>query len=385
MKKLLFISIILLSSFFSYGQSQTIAKDSVDTSLKIGGDYRFRVEHDWSSRKSNGTFRNDRSRLRYRLRFGISKNLNRHFKIDARIRTGNLNDQQGPHVTLGKTSEFGLTSIGFEKANIQYKKDNLWAWIGKNSFPFWKQHELLWNDNVFPEGIAIGLKPKPTSFFSLAPSVGHFIINSSNQLFKNDQFLTIAELNGKLKINNKSQLIYNVKNLFFNDVADIPDGKGTFFLDYNILASSVCYKFKVGNQPFALGVDWYQNTINYDQFREAMEPDLMDEKMGYVAYLKYGKLKTKGDISIQLFYANIGKYAIVDYFAQNDWARWDYSGSGATGSRLSNFKGVELRMGYKLTKDIRLVARYYNVEQLVALGSHTENGSRFRIDLDAKF
>jgi len=378
-------SILLFIPLLSIGQQEVATIDSTDTHLHMGGDFRFRIEHDWNSQKSDGTYRMDRSRLRYRFRFGLTKQLNKQFQVEARIRTGNLNDQQGPHVTLGKTSEFGLTSLGFEKASFQYKTQKFWIWVGKNSFPFWKQHELLWNDNVFPEGVALGLKPKLNKIVTITPTLGHFIINSNGQLFDEDQYLSAIELNSQLFISNEHRLIYNFKNLFFHNIANIPDGKGDYFLNYNILSNSLFYSFYSGDKSFSIGVDWYQNTSDYTNHREKMKSELVDEKMGFVAYLKYGQLKSQGDIEVQFYYANIGKYAIVDYFAQNDWARWDYSNFGATGSRLSNFRGIEVRVGYKIIQHTNIILRYYSVQQLITTDSHLESGSRIRIDLNIAF
>lgn len=378
-------AMILLLPFLCIGQNVLNHADSVDTQLHFAGDFRFRVEHDWNSQKSDGSFRNDRSRLRYRFRFGINKNLNKHYKIQARIRTGNLTNQQGPHVTLGKTSEFGLTSLGFEKANIQYKKGTFWAWAGKNSFPFWKQHELLWNDNVFPEGISMGIKPKNNSSISFSPTIGHFIINSNGMLFKEDQYLSAIELKSQIVVKEQHQLVYSFRNLFFHNIANIPDGKGEYFLNYNILTSSIFYQLKSGSKPLSIGVDWYQNTTDYTEQREKMEEELMKEKSGMVVYLKYGQLKSKGDFQLQLYYAKIGKYAIVDYFAQNDWARWDYGYLGSSGSRLSNFKGVEVNLGYKITDNTNIVLRFFKIQQLIPTNVYAETGSRIRVDLNTKF
>ena len=103
-----------------YGQTDTTV-----SKVKFDLDYRFRAEQDWDSRRSNGTYREDRFRLRYRLRAGATYSYN-GYSFGMRIRTGDPKKQQDPQLTLGKgLQEFGTLPIGFEKAFFQYEKKNL--------------------------------------------------------------------------------------------------------------------------------------------------------------------------------------------------------------------------------------------------------------------
>ncbi len=102
--------IILITGYFSQLKAQN---DTIQNGIKFNGDFRFRIEHDWNSRKQNGIFRDDRSRLRFRFRFGVNYQLNNQYSFGGRLRTGNINDQQGPHLTIGGgNGEFGLAQIG---------------------------------------------------------------------------------------------------------------------------------------------------------------------------------------------------------------------------------------------------------------------------------
>ena len=118
---------------------------------------------------------------------------------------------------------------------------------------------------------------------------------------------------------------------------------------------------------------------------DSIPQQLRAEKEGWVFTAKLGQLKKRGDWQLNVYYAHLAKYSIVDYFAQNDWARWDYSSIGASGSRLSNFHGVEVRVGYALQEKFNLILRTYFVEQLVAEGDFLEDGSRIRLDLNIGF
>lgn len=379
-KSILLILTILLMSSTIWGQ-----KDSTDfKKLDFTGDFRFRVEHDWNSMSANGTMRDDRSRLRYRFRFGLNYSINKTSSFGARVRSGNINDQQGPHVTLGGgKGEFGLVQVGFEKLFYQYKNKKLTGWVGKNSIPLKKLNELFWNDNVFPEGI--GLKYKLIEnenrlLRQLSMNAGHFIINANNQTFDQDSYLQIIQLD--------FQIWKNRINIFpgfynFNKIGNYPDQKHTFNLDYSILHLGA--DFELLNSPkLNMGIEFYQNLNDYTKV-DSIPSDFQDQRKGLVLSLKYGQLKEKGDWSVHLYYAHLQKFAIVDYFAQNDWVRWDYSSLGASGARISNFQGAEFRFEYLIEDNFTINLRSYLVEELLRQGKFREDGNRIRIDLNIGF
>lgn len=352
--------------------------------LSLTGDFRFRIEQDWKVKDANGDFRDDRSRLRYRFRFGLKYQLNDWASFGGRLRSGNLNDQQGPHVTLGgNTNEFSLVQIGLEKLFFKLDKDWITAWIGKNTFPFQKQNELFWNDNVFPEGVGVKMQwplKNAGPFNSIGITGGHFIINSSNKSFGDDSYLQALQLETKLW-EKRISLFPSV--YYFHKIADVPDGKGTFNIPYTILHFGA--KARIVQQPkIEVGLDYYQNIEDYGTTSVILD-DFKKEKTGFVFNVKVGSLKQKGDWAVHLYCAYLQKYAIVDYFAQNDWARWDYSSKGATGARLSNFRGAELRIGYAFEEKFNLVLRTYLVEQLVPSGTSQESSNRIRLDLNIGF
>ncbi len=381
MKPLFFVLILCFLS-----ASITAQEDStINRKLDFSGDFRFRIEQDWNARKSDGTYSEDRSRLRYRFRFGLNYSIDKHSSFGGRIRSGNINDQQGPHITLGGNGkgEFGLVQIGFEKLFYKYESKKLIGWIGKNSIPLKKLHELFWNDNVFPEGV--GLKYKFVDngnklFSHLTFNTGHFIIKSNNQSFAKDSYLQIFQFDLKL--------FQNKLNLFpgfyaFRNIGNFPDAQQTYFLNYSIFHIGVDLSL-LKKSHLNVGLELYNNFTDYSNHESILTP-FKDQKNGFVVTLKYGKLEKKGDWTVQLFYARMQKFAIVDYFAQNDWARWDYSSIGASGARISNFHGSEIQVGYAFKEKFNLILRTYFVEQLVKVGDFKENGNRIRLDLNIGF
>ena len=138
------------------------------------------------------------------------------------------------------------------------------------------------------------------------------------------------------------------------------------------------------NPKFEIGLDFYNNFQGYST-KDFIPTNLKNQNKGFVISSKLGQLKNKGDWTFHFYYAHIQRFAIVDYFAQNDWVRWDYSSFNASGARISNFKGIELRIGYNIEKNLNLILRGYVVQQLITQGNFKEDGNRIRLDLNIKF
>lgn len=374
---------LLLIPLLTFSLSLSGQIDSLKSKLKFSGDFRFRVEQDWDSRKSNGEFRNDRSRLRYRIRAGLVYNHSSKTLIGIRLRTGNPRKQQDPQLTLGDAfNEFGTLPIALEKAYFQTEWNNFQLWLGKNSFPFKKQNELFWSDNVFPEGIHLNkvIHLNANWIDHLKVNAGHFIMNARGEAFKNDSYLqgfqiVSQNLGDRISIWPTLYLLRNIQN--------IPDGAETFLLDYSIF--SIGGYIKVSKSPLVkLEMDWYNNLENYST-QDSIPQNLQEQKKGITMAISYGELLSKGDWHVELTYANLQRYSILDFMAQNDWARWDYSSFDSPDGRLTNFRGIELTIGTSVQDNISLTMKYYNIRQLIPFGSSKENGQRIRFDVDIKF
>lgn len=357
--------------------------DSTKTKLSFKGDIRFRIEQDWDSRKSDGTFREDRTRLRYRARLGVTYDYKDWLSLGVRIRTGDPKKQQDPHLTLGGNSnEFSSLPIAFEKLYVDFNHKWLSTWLGKNSFPFEKQNELFWSDNVNPEGVSIsGLFKMNNKYIqSLKINTGHFIVTSNGSSIDSDgyfqglQFVT-SHWQNKLK--------FFPSFYYFNNIPFIPDSNETFTLDYAIMHLGV--KATIVSKPLiSVGVDYLQNIKNYNQ-NNTISQEFSDQKKGIIANINLGELKKAGDWKIGFTYNYLERFAAVDYFAQNDWVRWDYSSQGSNDGRLTNFKGLEIMGGYSLNHNMNLKVRFFTVDQLIKYGTKTETGNRIRLDYNFSF
>lgn len=358
-----------LCSGIGFAQSDTAQRN-----IDLSGDFRFRIEQDWRSQKSDGTWRDDRTRMRYRFRFGVNYTYNPFIKFGFRIRTGLQNKQQDPQLTLGDLSDWGTLPLGFEKIYFDFNKSGWNIWLGKNTFPFQKQNELFWSDHVYPEGIFLSYKYK-VGALPVDLRLGHFILNANGKGLDTDGYLQAVQLTSKAF---KERLSLMAGYFYFHQMPDIPDGFATRYYNYGIAHFATGFQL---TSKLKLEADYWQNVLNMQQSTQVVNL-LADQRSGYAGAIAYGALKEKGHWKFKLTYAYLERFAIVDFLAQNDWVRWDYGTYGSPDGRLSNYQGIEAMVGYALGDKMVLKAKYYWTEQLLRQGAFLENGQRFRVDID---
>lgn len=399
MKRLIFLGVILLPLIFiSDLKAQNTTSTSENTyvvsknnSLVLNGDFRFRAEQDWDSRQFNGNYREDRFRLRYRFRFGLRYHWGEHISMETRIRSGVDESLQSPHNNFGY-KEFTGVPVNIDKLFVKAEYGKFWMWVGKNSFPFWKQNELFWDDDVTPEGLAVGGSFKSDGI-SVKPRLAYFITNTGSGNFdpadptngKIDGHMIAGQLELGFKINS-AKLTLASGYYALRDINNVPStdffyNGDRFKLDYSFLVSGMKLDLKT-KYPISFGLDYFMNLEDYDDFDDALiNPVYKDQKTGYVISARIGKLKNKGDWLFAYYYARKEEYSVVSYYTEDDWVRF----GNINRNRNTNYKGHEFRFAYAFNSRLNLVARAYFVEGLVTHDETTESGKRFRIDFNMKF
>jgi len=150
--------------------------------------------------------------------------------------------------------------------------------------------------------------------------------------------------------------------------------------DYTIWVGSLQGKLAAGGLPLTVGLDWMHNAKEYG----AADPiqftrDHRDDTDGYVVSVKLGSLKNKGDWLLGYYYSHIETFAVHSSLAQDDWGRWN--------PQASNMEGHELRGAYKAMDNLKVVARFYSIEEITArsAGDSLQDGNRFRLDFNFSF
>ena len=375
--------LVIFLCIFLYNAALFSQENDKQKKLNFKADLRLRTEQDWNSRKSDGTYRDDRFRLRFRVRAQLEYKPNDWASFGIRFRTGYTEKQQDPHLTMGDGyPEFESVPIGFDKLFLKIQKKWFTGWLGRNTFPFEKSNELFWSDNVSLDGLYVSAKVEtsPTWIDGITYSGGLFTMLNSFSTFTDDSFIGIVQI--KTEHLNKRLKVFP-SFYHFNRMPNIPDGNETFRFEYSIVqlgAEALVFE----SPRITMGLDLYQNLQNYDK-NESVQDDFKDQKTGFVGSVVWGNLAKKGDFALGAYFTYLERYAAVDFIAQNDWVRWDYSGQGSRDGRLTNFKGLEVMTGYRISKMLQLRIRYFIVEQLIPYGSALENGNRIRLDIDFRF
>ncbi len=350
----------------------------VSDDLKIYGDFRLRFESDTDSAKSNGSSRDDRARIRARARVGLTFTPRDDIEIGLRIRSGSDDSHQSPHITLVDLddNDTGDADFNLDKWYFKYKNGGSALTAGRSGIAFWKQNEMLFDDDVTPVGVGYALKGDT---FGL--NLGYYTLPVGMQEASGN--LGTAQLTFKTDIGS-AKFAGAIGVAQFDpeendaDAAMLLDGNGS--RDYDIWTVSGQLKFN----KLKFGIDYYENNEDYS----ATDPDAFtalnhDQDTGYVFSAAHGGTSPQSWL-FAYYYLDIETFAVNSSYAQDDWVRF----GSAVEARASNIEGHELRIGYGLAKNMNLILRAYFVEanELRSLGSvDEEDGDRIRLDFNYKF
>ncbi len=344
------------------------------------GDFRLRAETDQDSQDALGVPRDDRTRLRVRLRAGLRFDPNEHWRAEVRLRSGQEGSQQSPHVTLVDFdgNDTGDASFDFDRWYLRGKAGGFSAWAGRNNLPFWTQDELLFDDDVSYVGLAATWSAK-VGTGSLSVAGGYFSPPVGMRVFSGN--MAGAQIAYQPELAGVHWSIALGGYEFGGDAADPDAGtllQGNGARDYLLLQCSLQARFDAGGRPLVLGGDVLHNAEDYS----ATDPDPVtaanfDQTDGYVLLATWGALDKADAWLVGYYYAHIETFAVNNSYAQDDWVRW----GNATQVRASDMKGHELRFGWAFDPKINLLARLYVAEAITSV----EDGKRLRIDFNYQF
>ena len=374
---------ILFAIAFTFGTAQAAVDLDAAGKIALYGDARLRLEADWDSQNSSGIQREDRTRLRTRMRFGLDIKPVDTIKVGIRLRSGSDFSHQSPHITLVDLddNDTGDADFNFDKWYMSYSDGKATAWAGRNSLPFWKQNEIIWDDDVTASGVGLNWKLE-----NLELNAGYFSLPVGMRAFSGN--LSIGQVVYRARIGEDDLTIagglLNVDaNAVDGDASLLLDGNGA--RDFRTWVLSAQYATTARQRVLKFGIDYINNSIGYSSADpNAFTAFNADETDGLVASVSYGSTSKAGDWLGAYYYANVETFAFSSSYSQDDWMRW----GSARETRSTNFNGHEFRFAYALMESMNLVARLYIVEANVlrsVAATAKEDGNRFRIDLNFRF
>ncbi len=197
-----------------YADSQQ--KDGWLDRLQLSGDFRARHESFWFDRDELGSERDNRYRGRYRIRLAGQFDVNDWSAVHLRLATGE-DDSRSTNQSFGNNeADFDPDGIFIDRAYVALRAPESWIAgergsaslaLGKQGNPFtWKVGKdfMLWDGDINPEGVALGLTATPGENLILFLNTGYFLLDEASS--GKDPHLFGAQLGGELALNDVVQV-----------------------------------------------------------------------------------------------------------------------------------------------------------------------------------
>ncbi|MBI2923856.1 MAG: putative porin [Planctomycetes bacterium] len=302
------------------------AWEAVLRRLNLYGDLRLRQESDFARDDEK-----NRHRQRIRLRLGADYQVTEDTLIGARIRTGNADDPNSPHVTLG-SDVFDSFEIALDRAFLTYRPEwgkGAWLTLGKFNHPFFRNPvygELVWDADVQPEGLALG-----TAFAGPGPIEKlNFIIGGYTLLEQgnaDDAYIGVCQLSAGLRIGDKSRASLAAGYYWYSDatpdgsLAILGDNSGNATLDSdgNGKADEFVSHFGIVNPILALTYDGLPLplTVSAEYVWNTRARGTKDQ--GWSIGASFGKSAKQGDWRVDYQWQVVEQDAVFSAFSQDDF------------------------------------------------------------------
>jgi hypothetical protein len=328
------------------------------------GDVRVRQE---TIKIDGQTNSQDKDRQRIRARLGAYTEINPQVSTGIRIATGGSNDARSTNQDLD--GYFVKKDLWLDMGFIDYHPTavpNLHIIGGKMAQPWVSMGDIIWDNDINPEGLAATYSLPITKGFELFGSAGNYTlkdnIDGDGTQFKNDLRLNAAQLGAK-----------------FTPIDALKVTVGGSIYQYQNDKDSAALAVNGNNtNRFRLMEGFGQVDINglpvplsvYGQYVTNNATD-SDEDTGWLTGVK---TKVFG-FGLDYNYRDVQRNAVVGAFTDSDFA------NGTTGSR-----GHKLGVSYDIDKNFSIGATYFLTKADFAVASQRDaDANTLQLDVLAKF
>ena len=328
--------------------------------IKFKGDVRLRHE------RIDEDGEEDRARMRFRTRFGLSAKVSDDVKFVFQLASGGDNP-----VSTNQSCDDGFSTkdIGVDLAYIDWEiSDNLNFYGGKMKNPLYKAGgvPLIWDGDLNPEGFAV--KYTSGNFFG---TVGGF--SAEERSSSDDSLLYVVQAGMKFPLGDTSNLTAGIGYFAYTDtIGNEPfydgsangnsvDLNGDYIYDYRNTELFAELSTKVGDWPLKVYAHATQNS------------DAPTEDTGFAFGAKVGSAKKDGEMEFSWTYMDIEADSVIGTFNDSDF------GGGGTDS-----DGHMLKAKYAVSRKIFLGGTLFlnNVDRFQGT-EHDYN--RLQLDVEFKF
>lgn len=354
--------------------------------IKLKGDVRTRYEWD----KNKGL--QDNSRARIRARIGVEGKINNKLKAGIGIATGKSSDPRSRDITLGNSSSTNTPGSGKDIIlDYAYGQYAPFRWLtliaGKFQNILWQPFDVLWDNDLTPEGFGANLNyrlnPKTELFFNNL----FFVLKNDSRTDK-QPFLEALQPGLNLAVNDQIGLKSALTYYLFRSVkaaqkfSDSKSGSspyaasgntligGRYKYNYNAIQPSVEFSFKKpfnGLFPYAsIFGDYIYNLSGISTGAGGFD---IGVKLGAQKVSDWKQWQAK------LVYSKIGRDSWLDILTDNN----RYGGD-------TNSKSFEAILEFGLGKNTSLVLDYYNSQSLTRNGGGSYNPEQeLQVDWNLRF
>jgi len=310
------LSALVAAAWTSAAQAQEYGVSA----MKISGDARLRYEHTANQQALDPPPPGQaasRDRGVFRFRAGITMPINELFSLGARVATGSPDDPNSTDVTLG--SFVDDLAISLDRAYLEFNYKNLMLTGGKFQNPFRTKTDIVWDDDVNPQGVGgrytfsgLGIfTPRVVGLYSIIDEVA----TSGDSYMVGGQFELAMRPSANLTLTGAvGYLDYTIKSLTDADAGDVltnnlnADTTG-YLSDFNLVDVIGIVEYNGWSERFPLRVvaDYVKNT-------GAEVPE--DQGFTVDAYL--GRVSNRNDVRFQYGYSNVETDAVLGAFSHDN-------------------------------------------------------------------
>ena len=345
------------------------------------GDLRLRYGQFW--RYGKGAVGSDRSRFRFRLRFGPTVKIS-DFTLGVLLTSGGSSQLSSNQTFDNAFSPKDIAiSEAFASWTPAYFNGAIKVTGGKMKNPFRKNMttDLLWDHDVKPEGITEQFKWKATHGLTLYGDLGQFVLNELSSR-EQDHWMFAWEGGAKIRVRNIGKVrvavgYYDALNIQesgldepavqeFNSRQAIPPGRtinsAPYVNDYNVLNVNGSVDTEVMGLPVNFQGDWVKNLVSptscsgVGNFRGRCAPTnarFGGQDEGYQVGVRLGQAKKARTWEIAYYYKWLQADAVLAAFADDDF------GDGGT-----NRRGNIFWVAYSVTDFLAFKVKFYNTKPL---------------------
>ncbi len=353
--------------------------------IKISGDFRYRHEHiDSEQIKEDGSvgWRSGRDRDRIRARLMIEAMINNEWDLGLRMATGEADVFSDNFVADPVSTNQTLTEFSSPKdfwldlAYFDYHPESMEGLKvigGKIKNPYYKvgKNQLIWDDDLNPEGIATKYILTVSDSAAIYCNGGGYWLNEVSG--DADTSLWGVQTYLKQDLSNSDYVLAGAGFYDYGNLQGLEDelgiglgntidpDTGQYVNDYDVLEVLAEYGTKIGELPVAVFGTWVENTV-------AVTPD----DTGWLVGGKLGKAKEPDSMEFVYDYRDVEQDAVLAAWNDSDF------NAGLTGG-----KGHRLGLTYQLFKNVQYAMIYFHNEN--TLTDSDLDYRRLQADLKLKF